>query len=165
MARKFWVDKKRLKDPMFWFMKAWAYSSTCVFIWKEFLKVASPIENPELAINSIRATPYLTGLACELFMKGYLIFKGELHSKVIRLKHDLKALREECAKFGDIRFTDDNLKFLTDVCGEQLMENGGIRYPYTHEMPVFPEFKKALNILQEISGEVDSLIVKKTNQS
>ena len=44
---------------------------------------------------------------------------------------------------------------------EQLMENGGIRYLDTHEMPVFPEFKKALNILQEISGEIDSLLVKK----
>ena len=117
MAKKFCVDKNRLKDPMFWLMKAWTYSSTCMYIWKEFPKVAYPIENPELAINSIRATPYLTGLASELFMKGYLIFKGEQPNEAIRLKHDLKALRKECAKFGDTRFTDDHLKFLTDACG------------------------------------------------
>lgn len=152
---KYWVDKKRLKDPRFWFMKAWAYASTCSFIWENFPKVTYVEENPGLKINAIRATPYIAGLASELFMKGYLVFKGVHPEKIQKFKHRLKDLREACAEFGDNRFKNDNLTFITDTCGDQLMEEGGIRYPDKHEMVVFPEFKNALNILEEICGEID----------
>ena len=156
LRKKYWIDEKRLKDPMFWFMKAWAYTSTCAFIWKSFDKVVYAEENPELYINAVRSTPYLTGLACELFMKGYLISRGVEPSHVMKLKHNLKEIREACAVHGDKRFKNEDLKFLTDTCGEQLTENGGIRYPDRHEMPVFPQFKDALNLIQKISSEVES---------
>lgn len=86
---EYWIDEKRLRDPMFWYMKAYAYSSTCSFIWSSFDKVSYAEENPELFINSIRATPYLTGLACELFMKGYLISKSVETKDVMVLGHNL----------------------------------------------------------------------------
>ena len=156
--KKYWIDEKRLSDPMFWYMKAYAYASTCSFIWKSFGEVVYAEQNPELSINAIRSTPYLTGLACELFMKGYLVSKGGTKN-VMRLRHNLKEIREACAAFGDKRFEDKDLKFLTDTCGEQLMENGGIRYPDKHEMLVFPEFKNALNLIQKISSEVSSEIM------
>lgn len=151
-----WVDEKRLHDPRFWFMKAYAYASTCSVLWTAFPKVAYIEENPELCINAIRATPYLAGLASELFMKGYLIYKDIDPKKVESLKHNLEKIRKLCRKFGDIRFDNKNLVFLTGNYGKHLMEEGGIRYPDKHEMVVFPEFKDALDVLQEICGEAES---------
>ncbi|MBP9781509.1 hypothetical protein KBC89_02535 [Candidatus Woesebacteria bacterium] len=151
---------------MFWFMKAWAYSSTCKYIWKEISKVQSSdcrykTNNPELVGKVIRSTPYISGIAAELFMKGYLIYKEEKPVEVRKLDHNLKLIREKCASFGDKRFLNDDLIFLTDTCGEHLMEDGGIRYPDKHEMPIYiTVFEKALNVLQELSSEVSNVLVK-----
>lgn len=158
-TRKYWIDKNRLKDPMMWFMKAYAYASICRVIRKECGKVLYIKENPELKINAIRAVPYLTGLASELFMKGYLISKGNSEKDVTILKHNLKNIREKCLEYGDKRFDNDNLKFLTDTCGDQLMEEGGIRYPDKHEMIAFPEFVDALDILQNICSDVEGKLM------
>lgn len=80
--------------------------------------------------------------------------------KVIKLNHNLQNIREKCAEFGDNRFNNDHLKFLTDTCGEHLMEDGRIRYPNKHEMLAFPEFEHALNVLKEITGEVTEKITE-----
>lgn len=166
MDKKYWIDETRLNHPMFWFMKAWAYSSTCSFIWKELSRVQGSdrnykTNNLELVANVIRSTPYISGIAAELFMKGYLIYKGENPLNVRNLNHNLKLIREKCASFGDKRFLNNYLIFLTDTCGEHLMEDGGIRYPDKHEMPIyFTDFEKALNVLQELSSEVSNMLVK-----
>ncbi len=149
-----YIDKKRLKDPKMWFMKAYAYASTTSIIRREDGKVLYRWEDPELKINAIRAVPYLTGLTGELFMKGYLISKGVLPKNVKKFGHNLKRIREECLKFGDERFKDSNLIFLTDHCGEHLMEEGGIRYPDRREMAAFPQFEDAIVLLEEVCGSI-----------
>ena len=163
--KKYWVEADRLSDPRFWFLKAYAFASTCKVIWKECGKVIYVEENPELTLNSIRVTPYLTAIACELFMKGYLVYKGVSIKNIRSLDHDLKKIRQSCAKFGDKRFEENDLEFLTDTCGKQLMEDGGIKYPDKKDMVAFPEFKNALGILELISGEVNSLLPIKLEYS
>lgn len=157
MVKKYWVDKKRLKDPVYWFMKAITYHSTVLFIIEEFDKIKS-LDEKSYIFNASLASPYLTGLASELYMKGYLVFEGKKSAKLRSKKigHNLKTLREICLSYGDQRFEDDSLIFVTDTLGEQLMEDGGIRYPDKHDIPpiYFNKFEKALNILREISSEV-----------
>lgn len=157
---KYWVEPKRLHDPMFWFMKASAYSSACIFIMEEFSEIRDGQEKPALYFNSIRAVPYLAGIASELYMKGYLIFKGEGPTALRNTRHNLKLLREKCVNFGDPRFKSGDLVFLTDTLGEHLMEDGGIRYPDKHEMPIYlTEFKKALDVLQKLGSEVSNTLL------
>ncbi|HBQ50426.1 TPA: hypothetical protein DD690_00415 [Candidatus Daviesbacteria bacterium] len=165
MTRKYWVDKKRLKDPIYWFMKAITYHSTVLFIKEEFDKIKSLDAKPYI-FNASLATPYLTGLASELYMKGYLVFKGKKPDKLRgkKIGHNLKILRKMCFRYGDQRFEEDSLIFVTDTLGEHLMEDGGIRYPDKHDMPpiYYNEFEKALNILREISSEASLQIQYKS---
>lgn len=151
-------SKIRLKDPRFWFLKAYAYDSACTIIRKECSKIIYIEENPYLTINAVRSIPYLTAIASELFMKGYLIYKRVSYSEIRKLHHYLERIRKFCAKFGDSRFEEEELKFLTETCGEQLMENGGIRYPDKKDMVAYPEFKEALNILKAICGDVSETL-------
>lgn len=155
-----WVDKSRLKDPRFWHMKAWQFASTSQFIWQEFNKIKDGAKIEEIGhlYNAINSTPYVTGMALELFMKGYLIHKGEKPEK-LRSKevgHNLKKLRIMCCKFKDKRFLKRELVFVTDRLGEQIMKDGGIRYPDVHPMAIyFGEFDISLKTLEEIAGEID----------
>ncbi len=155
MKNKYRIDEKRLHDPSLWFFKARAYASVYSFIRKSFPKVVYAEGDPGSEIDAIRATPYIAGLAIELFMKGYLVFKGVDIEEIKNFRHRLKDLREACAKIGCKRFNDKNLKFITDTCGDHLMEEGGIRYPDKQDMLAYPQVKDALNILEEISGEID----------
>lgn len=155
-----WEDKSRLKDPRFWHMKAWHFSSTTHFIVQEFKKIKDETPTPEYGylFNAINTTPYITAVAAELFMKGYLIQKGisanKLRSKDIG--HNLKKLREMCCKFKDIRFLNQDLVFLTNSLGEQLTKDGGIRYPDVNPMAIYFEvFENSLNILQQVASEID----------
>lgn len=141
-------------------MKAWQFASASHFIRHEFkrkVKDGAKMEKIGHLINAINSTPYITGMALELFMKGYLVHKGidpdELKGKV---KHNLKSLRIMCCEFKDSRFLNRELIFVTDRLGEQIMKNGGIRYPDVQPMGIyFDEFDIALKTLQEISGEID----------
>lgn len=137
-------------------MKAITYHSTVLFIKEEFDKIKSLDAKPYI-FNASLATSYLTGLASELYMKGYLVFKGENPDMLRERKvgHNLKTLRQKCLSYGDQRFKEDSLMFMTDTLGKHLMEDGGIRYPDKHDMPpiYLNEFKKALCILRKISSE------------
>lgn len=154
-----WVDIKRLKDPMFWFMKAWSYSSASHYIMDEFQKIKDG-DKLDHRFNAINSVPYLTGLAAELFMKGYLVSKGISHDELRNKNHDLKTLREMCLKYDD-RFNTKELVFLTDRLGDHIMKDGGIRYPDKIPMAVyFDEFKISLELLQKITGEIEKKLVK-----
>ncbi|MBP9700116.1 hypothetical protein KBD71_02435 [Candidatus Woesebacteria bacterium] len=154
-----WEDKARLKDPRFWHMKAWHFSSTTHFIIAEFEKIkdGTPIQEYGHLFNAINTTPYITGVATELFLKGYLVQKGVSIDKLRNdIGHNLQKLRELCCKFKDTRFLNSDLIFLTDTLGEQLTKDGGIRYPNVNPMAIYFEvFENSLNILQQIAGEVD----------
>lgn len=64
-----------------------------------------------------------------------------------------------CAKYKDKRFLNRELVFITDRLGEQLMKDGGIRYPDVRAMGIyFDEFDIALKTLGQISGEIDKEI-------
>lgn len=159
MAKKYYVEKNRLKDPIYWFMKAITYHSAAIFILKKFNRIKSLDEKPYI-FNASLTVPYLTGLASELYMKGYLVFKGK-NPDTLRdreIGHNLKNLREKCLNYGDHRFKENSLIFVTDTLGEHLMEDGGIRYPDKQDMPpiYFKEFEKALSVLREISSEVST---------
>ncbi|OGH12643.1 MAG: hypothetical protein A2776_03140 [Candidatus Levybacteria bacterium RIFCSPHIGHO2_01_FULL_40_10] len=159
-----WVEKSRLKDPQFWHMKAWQFASSSHFIRQEFLKIKDGAKLNEVGdlFNAINSTPYLTGMALELFMKGYLVYKGEDPEKIrTKIGHDLKKLREFCCRYKDKRFLKRELIFVTDRLGEQIMKDGGIRYPDVRPMGIyFDEFDIALKTLQEISGEIDKELTK-----
>lgn len=73
-----WVDKSRLIDPRFWHAKAWQFASSSHFIRREFLKIKDGTKIDEVGdlYNAINSVPYLTAVAIELFMKGYLVYKG-----------------------------------------------------------------------------------------
>lgn len=158
MVKKYWVDKKRLNDPIHWFMKAVTYHSTVLFIKEKFDKIKT-LDAKSYIFNASLAVPYLTGLTSELYMKGYLVYKGEKPAKLSskEIGHNLKTLREMCLSYEDQRFRENSLIFVTDTLGEYLMEDGGIRYPDKHDMPpiYLNEFEKALNILREISSEIN----------
>jgi hypothetical protein len=158
IKNQYWVDESRLTDPMFWFMKAWFYRSASLLIMDEFSNIQEGgIDDKKAKLfNAINTVPYLTGLASELYMKGYLVFKGQEPSDLRDKKvgHNLKSLRERCLRY-DQRFNNKALIFLTDRLGKHLMEDGGIRYPDKRDMPVyFDEFKNALEILGMITGEI-----------
>jgi hypothetical protein len=164
-----WEDKSRLKDPRFWHMKAWHFASTTHFVVQEFkkIKVGTPIPEYGHLFNAINTTPYITAVAAELFMKGYLIHKGTAADKLRNREvgHNLKKLREMCCKFKDIRFLNQDLVFLTDSLGEQLTKDGGIRYPDVNSMPIYFEvFENSLNILQQIAGEIDKELFNKESK-
>ncbi len=155
-----WVDKKRLNDPRFWHAKAWQFASSSHFIRQEFLKIkdGAKIEEVGDLFNAINSVPYITAVAIELFMKGYLVYKGEDPGilKKRQIGHDLRILRIMCAKYKDKRFLNRSLIFVTDRLGKQLMKDGGIRYPDVIPMGIyFDEFEDALKTLQQISGEID----------
>lgn len=164
-----WIDKSRLKDPMFWHMKAWQFASASQFIWQEFPKIKDQAKIGEIGhlINAINSTPYITGMALELFMKGYLVYKGEdpgrLRSK--KIGHNLRELRIMCCKFKDKRFLKRELIFVTDRLGMQIMKDGGIRYPDVKPMGIyFNEFDISLKTLEEIAGEIDKELIKTRNR-
>lgn len=156
-----WINKERLKDPQFWHMKAWQFASTAQYIWNEFEKIedGTKIEKYGHLFNAINSTPYITGMALELFMKGYLVSKGEEPNKLKtrRIGHNLQELRTMCCKYKDKRFLTRELIFVTDRLGEQIMRDGGIRYPDVQPMPIyFDEFDISLKTLQTIAGEIDN---------
>lgn len=156
-----WIDEQRLKNPWLWFMKASAYRSASLHILEEFRKF-EPGDEISHVINAINATPFLTALAAELYMKGYLVFKGEKPDCLKRIGHDLGILRKKCSEYGDSRFERDSLIYLTDTLGEHIMEHGGIRYPDHIEMAVSPSiFEEALNTLRGITGDVEKEIADK----
>lgn len=156
-----WIDERRLKDPLLWFMKASAYCSASLYILEEWTKLRSGDEISHV-INSINATPYLTCLAAELYMKGYLVFKGERPNDLKRIRHDLGCLRRMCSEYGDSRFISNSLIFLTDTLGDHIMEDGGIRYPHHKERPIYSTvFEEALNILRRITRDVENEIADK----
>ena len=151
-----WIDEKKLEDPMFWFMKAHEYCSASLYILDQFKKIKNGDKVSHL-FNAINATPYLTGLAAELFMKGYLVSKKVDPKKLAEKKigHDLKVLRDMCLKYGDARFKNDPLIFLTDNLGVHIMKEGGIRYPDKGRMAVYnTQFEESLRVLREITGDV-----------
>lgn len=154
-----WIDKKRLKDPMFWFMKASSYSSAVAYIWEKHKKLRSGTK-PSHLFNAINATPYLTGLAAELYMKGYLVFKGVSPSVLKKIGHNLKFLRRKCLEYGDTRFESEPLSFLTDTLGEHIVEGGGIRYPDKKPMAIYGDhFNEALGVLRKVSGDIERKLV------
>lgn len=154
-----WVDRSRLNDPRFWHMKAWQFASSSHFIRQEFLKIKDGAKMEEVGdlYNAINSVPYLTAMAIELFMKGYLVYMGENAQRIrTQARHDLKRLRIMCAKYKDRRFLNRELIFITDRLGEQLTKEGGIRYPDVRPMVIyFDEFDIVLKTLQQISGEID----------
>ncbi len=161
-----WEEKSRLKDPRFWHMKAWHFSSTTHFIIQEFSKIkdGTPISEYGHLFNAINTTPYITAVASELFMKGYLIHKGITAEKLRGrdIGHNLKKLREMCCNFKDDKFLNQDLVFLTNKLGEQLTNDGGIRYPDVNPMAIYFEvFENALNVLQKIASEVDEELSNK----
>lgn len=162
-SEKYWVDKKKLNDPMFWFMKASYFSSTAELLIGELSKYdpAGLHDIPGNLFNAINTIPYLTGLSSELYMKGYLVYKGNDPYKLREKGHNLQKLREMCLKCGDKRFQNDNLMFLTDTLGEHLMDDGGIRYPDKENMAIYGnKFKKALECLQEITSGISDKLVR-----
>lgn len=165
MDERYWKDKKRLKDPMFWFMKAYQFSSNAELLIEELPKYKGQeiFNMPKKLFNAISTIPYLVAQSCELFMKGYLVYNKVEASRLRRVDigHNLKKLREMCLGFGDIRFNNDHLIFVTDTLGEHLMDDGGIRYPDKMNMAIYSnEFEKALRSLQEVIGEITNLLVK-----
>src|SRR4030042_1207440 len=152
------IDKKKLKHPDFWFVKAHAYASACLFILEEFSRAIKDkdgenrtrLKEVTLSLSSVGATPYLVGISSELYMKGYLISKGEKPDALKRVGHNLKTIREKCATFGDPRFNDKDLIFLADTLGKYLMEDGGVRYPDKNDLPIYiPIFKNILNMFHK----------------
>ena len=145
-----WTDEKRLRDPMIWFSKASSYSSAVLYLQENFNRIKTGSEISHL-FKAIQTVPYLTGLAAELYMKGYLVFKGAEANDVIKFRHNLSDLRNKCLEHGDKRFKDESLIFLTDVLGVHIMEGGGIRYPDKKEIPIyFTHFQEGLGVLMEI---------------
>ena len=117
------IDKERLRDPTIWFSKAAAYSATVLYLQENIilLKTGSKISH---IFKAIETAPYLTGLAAELYMKGYLIFKGLEPDDVREFQHHLSDLRNKCLEYGDLRFKNDALIFFTDTLGEHIMKVG-----------------------------------------
>jgi len=147
------IDEKRLSDPKLWFRKASSYSSTVFYLEENILRIKNGSEISHL-FNAINTVPYLTGLAAELYMKGYLVFKGVEPSEVRKIQHDLSDLRNKCLEYGDLRFENGALIFLTDALGIHIMKGGGIRYPNKKGIPIYlTHFKEALGVLMEIARE------------
>ena len=154
VRKTYWIDEKRLRDPKFWFMKASPYHSAVLYLQEEFRRIKNGSEISHLN-NAINTVPYLTGLAAELYMKGYLVFKGVEPNDVRKILHDLSYLRNECLKHGDSRFENDDLVFLTDTLGVHIMVYGGIRYPDKIDMPIYVTlFDSDLGVLREIAREI-----------
>lgn len=162
MKQPLWIDESRLKDPMFWFMKAWHFASAAQYIMNDHQNREEGSQPGHLD-NAINVAPYLTGLALELFMKGYLVHK-DVDPRSLRertIGHDLKKLRQMCLKFGDKRFNNKELVFFTDKLGEQVMKDGGIRYPDKLGVPIYyQEFEISLKNLQEVARDISNKLVK-----
>jgi len=149
-----WTDEKRLKDPMIWFRKASSFSSTVLYLQENLMRIKDGSEISPL-FNAINTVPYLTGLAAELYMKGYLVFKGAEPHDVRKFGHNLSDLRKKCLEHGDQRFKNESLMFLTDALGIHIMEGGGIRYPDKIEIPIFiTSFQEGLSVLMELVSEI-----------
>lgn len=149
-----WTDENRLRDPMIWFSKASSYSSAVLYLQENFSRIKTGSEISHL-FNAIKTVPYLTGLAAELYMKGYLVFKGTEPHDVKKIGHNLSDLRIKCLEHGDQRFKNESLMFLTDVLGVHIIEGGGIRYPDKKEIPIYlTHFQEGLGVLMEIVREI-----------
>lgn len=159
-----WLKPERLKEPKAWFSKARGFAYTTRFLIDSFGNTVSgdSIEKRALIFGAIQSCPYTTGLAAELYMKGYLVYKG-IDLKIITKidnRHNLMHLRKMCLVY-DSRFNNVHLKFVTDKLGEQIMKNGGIRYPNIDHMPIyFNEFIDTIAILTRITKEVEFTIEK-----
>ncbi len=159
-----WEYPSRLDDPIHWYAKAWSYASTSHYLMVHFenIKDGEKLEDVGHLFNAIQAVPFITGIAIELFMKGYLVFQGVDSDELMsEYRHNLKKIRQKCCTYDDKRFLNRELIFFTDKLGEQIMSKGGIRYPDKLNTGVyFEDFNIALITLEKITTEISSDVVK-----
>lgn len=151
---------EELSNPDAWIRKAGYYHAASVYLLdKHRAEVTDgvPLENISLIHDAISVTPYLTALALELYMKGFLVLQRYDNKKIKAFNHNVKNLRVECSKF-DQRWNNDSLSFVIDQLGKYITgvidekwTSGGVRYPQIRNLPVYyDEFKSALDAASEI---------------
>ena len=145
---------EELSNPDAWIRKAGSYHAASVYLLEKHqteVVDGEPLENISLILNAISATPYLTALALELYMKGYLVLKGYDIKSIKSFNHNIENLRVECMGI-DERWNNNSLCFVCDKLGKYIMgvkdekwTSGGNRYPQIRDLPIyFEEFKDAL---------------------
>jgi hypothetical protein len=146
---------ERLKDPMEWYYKADCYMANAIFILEEFdTRIRDGVKLKDFALlhNAINTVPYISSIAIELYLKGFLISKKVPVEDVIDKKHKIADLRLKCAEY-ESKFNNVDLSYLTDRLGDLVLKKGGVRYPDRRDVPVAIDsiknsFELILNIIR-----------------
>lgn len=149
-----------LNNPEAWYQKANSYQCAARTIMNDFREMQDgvPLNDANvLKVNAMGAIPYLTGLALELILKGFLISSGMQVSEVIAFGHDLRKLRARAEEINT-NWKNTSLQFVCDKLGPIIMgekkdknKKGGIRYPGIRDIAVYSDFEHALIVAQRLT--------------
>ncbi len=153
--QQFYLTPENSDNPNAWFFKAQPFRSTVLFILEQHqLKVVGGVKIDEIVLinDAIMTIPYLTCLGLEIYMKGYLVFKGLRGKEVRRYNHKIWEIRKKCYEIsGRIEFNNQDLTYLTNQLGSYILEDGGVKYPHKRD-PIVPidSCKLALNLMHHV---------------
>jgi len=169
IEKKIWEwsqDLSEVEDPKWWLKRASDFHIASKLIIEDYtseLKSAKETLPTSKTYIFSTITPFLFMLATtiELYLKTYLIAKGEPLKKVLKYNHKLKELRLKCLSFGDNRFNNGSLPYIADSYGKVLLESGGLRYPGRNTPPaIFPDY---VDVMDELKKVVKEVVKKQTS--
>lgn len=155
----YFLTPEELDNPKAWFSKANQYRATVLFILKEYnLRCVdgAKIDDVAALLESISTIPYITCLALELFMKGFLVFYGEPGKEVRKYKHRIWQVRDSCYKKSkNPIFNNPDLTYITDKLGPHIMDDGGVRYPHKRDSAIpLDGCEIALKLMSKLAKEL-----------
>ncbi len=147
------IDENQLKDPKEWQRLARAFRFSTNLIINDYVDKDTkiPADGRHITFWSVfEPFMYMLGTTIELYLKGYLIAKGEKYKDVKSLRHLLEKLRLRCCKY-DEEFHNGVLPYITKFYGRVILDSGGLKYPGKRPPGLlFPDYITVMDKLDDM---------------